>query len=203
MSSVSNLKQHTETELLEGLRAGDEGCARQLVEAHAGRMLAVARRFLDDEDAAQDAVQDAFASAFAAIDRFRGDSALGTWLHSILVNAALKRVRADRRRHEISLDDLMPVFDGNGCRLEPLQGRILPVDQLLERQEVRDGVRKAIACLPEGYRAVVLLRDIEGYNTDEAAAALSISVGALKVRLHRGRAALKRLLEPLLEEGMS
>jgi len=166
-------------------------------------MLAVARRFLDDEDEAKDAVQEAFAAAFAAVEAFRGDSALGTWLHRIVVNSALKRVRALRRRAETELDDLMPVFDDEGHRLESLHGPVVPADQLIERKETSERVRQAIARLPEGYRAVVLLRDIEGYTTEEAARALGISPGATRVRLHRGRAALKRLLEPLLDGEVS
>jgi RNA polymerase sigma-70 factor (ECF subfamily) len=191
----------SDTELLKGLRAGEEESASQLVRSHAGRMLAVARRFLSDEHEAQDAVQEAFASAFKAIGRFRGDSSLGTWLHRIVVNAALKRVKAKEQRAETGLDDLLPVFDQANCRLEPLQGTFVAVEQLMAQQETRKRVRGAIAMLPDSYRAAILLRDIEGYNTSEAAEKLKISPGALKVRLHRGRSALKRLLEPILEEG--
>ena len=190
----------SDADILRGLRAGDEDCARQLVSAHAGRMLATARRFLSNEQAAQDAVQDAFTSAFKAVGRFRGDSSLGTWLHRIVVNAALKHVQAEKRRSETGLDELLPVFNRAGCRLEPLQSPLVPVDQLLAQREVRSRVREAIAVLPEIYRATILLRDIEGYSTKEAAEALGISPGTLKVRLHRGRSALKRLLEPLLEQ---
>lgn len=199
--SVMKKQPLSDSELLRGLRAGEEDCASQLVRTHAGRMLAVARRFLSDEHEAQDAVQEAFASAFKAIGRFRGDSSLGTWLHRIVVNAALKRVKELEQRAETDLDSLLPLFDQAACRLEPLQGPLVPVDRLLAQQETRKRVRGAIARLPDSYRAAILLRDIEGYSTNEAAEKLGISPGALKVRLHRGRSALKRLLEPILEEG--
>ena len=191
-----------EAELIAGVRAGDERSARHLVEQHAGRMLAVAGRFLDDGQEAEDAVQDAFASAFASIDRFRGDAGLGTWLHRIVVNAALKRLRAAQRRVDSAgdVDHLMPVFNEADERLEALSSPIAPADRLLERKEIRELVRESIGRLPESHRAAILLRDIEGYSTQETAEALDLTTGAVKVRLHRARAALKRLLEPYLEE---
>lgn len=159
-------------------------------------MLAVARRFLDDERDAQDVVQEAFGSAFAAKEGFRGDSAIRTWLHRIVVNAALKRLRTNQRRAETDFDELMPLFDEAGLRLEALHLPLVPADELIEQAEVRERVRGAIGQLPETYRTAIMLRDIEGYSTQEAAEALEISLSALKVRLHRGRMALKKLLEP-------
>ena len=191
------MKTLSDAEILWGLRAGDEDCASQLVRSHAARMLAVARRFLNNEQSAQDAVQDAFASAFEAIGRFRGDSSLGTWLHRIVVNAALKHIQAEKRRAETGLDDLLPLFDRADCRLEPLHSPLVPMERLLAQRGIRRHVRGAIAVLPDSYRAAILLRDIEGYSTNEAAEKLGISPGALKVRLHRGRSALKRLLDSL------
>lgn len=87
------------------------------------------------------------------VGRFRGDSALGTWLHRITVNGALKRLRAEKMRAETELDGLMPVFDGSGCRIESLPAQLVPLEQLVEQREVREQVRAAISRLPESYRA--------------------------------------------------
>src|SRR5262245_61828744 len=108
-----------EAGLLEGLRAGDESAYEALVRRHAGRLLAVARRFLACQADAADAVQDAFLSAFRALGSFREGSALGTWLHRIVVNACLSKLRARRRRPETSLD-LLPAFDESGRHAAPV-----------------------------------------------------------------------------------
>lgn len=187
-----------ERELLEGLQRGDDKCAEILVRTHAAALLHLANRYIDDEAEAKDAVQEGFAAAFLAIGRFRGESGLGTWLHRIVVNICLKKIRRREQIPEESLDALLPVFDARQCRIEPLR-TVADPETLLERKETRDLVRRLIAELPESYRVVLLLRDIEGYSTREAAEVLGISEGSLKVRLHRARAALKTKLEPVLE----
>ena len=100
--------------LLDGLRRGDDHAFATLVRQHAGRMLATARRLLRDGDEAEDAVQEAFVSAARAIGGFAGDSKLSTWLHRIVVNTALMRLRSRRRRREEPIDDLLPRFDAAG-----------------------------------------------------------------------------------------
>lgn len=186
-----------EPELLEGLRRGDDKCAETLVRTHIAALLQLANRYLDDEEDSKDAVQEGFAAAFRSIDKFRGEAGLGTWLHRIVVNICLKKIRCRERKPEESLDALLPVFDARMCRIELLR-TVADPEILLERKETRRLVRRMIAELPESYRTVLLLRDIEGYSTREAAEAIGISEGSLKVRLHRARAALKTKLEPVL-----
>ena len=183
--------------LLEGLRAGDESAYETVVRRYAGRMLAVARRFLTCEADAADAVQDAFMSAFRALGSFREGSALGTWLHRIVVNACLSKLRARRRRPETSLD-LLPAFDESGRHAVPVPPRSPHAEDALAREETRAQVRACIDRLPESYRTVLLLRDIEALDTEEAARALGTTPGAVKVSLHRARQALRRLLEPVM-----
>jgi RNA polymerase sigma-70 factor, ECF subfamily len=147
-------------------------------------MMAVARRFLGDTDDAADAIQDAFISAFRAMGSFEGTSRLGTWLHRITVNACLMKLRGRRRGRLVPLDDShAPV-----CR---------PEDDCLRRAEVAERVRACIDRLPPAYRTVIRLRDIEGVGTAEAAGRLGTNEGAVKVRLHRARQALKALLGPI------
>jgi RNA polymerase sigma-70 factor (ECF subfamily) len=159
-------------------------------------MLVVARRYLRSEDDARDAVQEAFVSAFRAIDRFEGGSLLSTWLHRIVVNAALMKLRTRKRKPEESIDDLLPGFLENGHLADPTPGWRAPADELLEGDENRRIVREAIEGLPEGHRTVLLLRDIEGFDTEQAAEKLGITTGAVKTRLHRARLALRGQLEP-------
>jgi RNA polymerase sigma-70 factor (ECF subfamily) len=186
-----------EADLLGALRRGEERAFTELVRANTGRMLAVARRILKNDDEAHDATQEAFLQAFRAIDRFQGEAQLSTWLHRITVNACLMRLRQKRRHPEASIEELLPTFDDTGHRVEV--GAPEWTDDVLGRMEqVQLGkvVRDAIDRLPENFRCVIVLRDIEGLSTEEAAQSLGIRPEAAKMRLHRARQALRTLLEP-------
>lgn len=186
-----------ERRLLERLRAGDEAAFEVLVRANTGRLLAVARRLLPTEEDAREAVQEAFLSAFRSLPRFEGGSKLSTWLHRITVNAALMRLRTRRRKPEESLDAFLPSFLEDGHHAEVFSTWPEPADRALERAEVQAMVRAQVERLPESYRTVLVLRDIEGMDTEEVAAALGMTTNAVKMRLHRGRQALRTLLEPM------
>ena len=164
-------------------------------------MLAVARRMLRHEEEARDAVQEAFLLAFRGLPRFAGQSRLGTWLHRIVVNAALMRLRSRRARPEESIEPLLPSFMEDGHATRSYREWPESADRLLERAEVRSLVRTAIDRLPPTYRTVLLLRDIEEIDTAEVAALLEISANAVKIRLHRARQALRELLDPHLRQG--
>jgi RNA polymerase sigma-70 factor (ECF subfamily) len=182
--------QPADATLLSDVLAGDkEACAR-LVDQHSGRMLAVARRFLRCEEDCADAVQDAFLSAFRSLNSFKGNAQLGTWLHRIVTNVCLMKLRSQSRRHGVPLDDLLPTF--NDVRPSEL------ADHSLDRAETQARVRACIEQLPDSYRKVVLLRDIEECDTDQTARLLGITPAAVKTRLHRARQALRAMLEPFV-----
>lgn len=147
-------------------------------------------------EAARDAVQDAFLSAFRGIQRFDGQAQLSTWLHRIVVNAALMRIRSRQRRPEQSIEPMLPVFAEDGHHITTVVSWTEPGEHVLERKQTRALVRAAIADLPESYRAVLLLRDIEKLSTKEAADQVGISENALKLRLHRARQALATVSAP-------
>src|SRR5688572_6276798 len=187
-----------EGELLARLRSGDDAAYELLVRAYGGRMLAAARRILAREEDAQDAVQEAFLSAFRAIERFEGQSRIGTWLHRIAINSALMKLRRLDRRTERTVDELLPTWgeDGGFTRLpepwtEAADGEVL-------RDEARDVVRSKISELPDPYRIALTLRDIEGLSNEELADTLGVTVNAAKIRVHRARQALRTLLDPYM-----
>jgi RNA polymerase sigma-70 factor, ECF subfamily len=183
--------------LLAGLRAGDPRAFEQVVRQHTNRMLAVAGRFLGGNDAdAQDAVQDAFVSAFKALPNFSGSSSLGTWLHSIVVRASLMKLRTRRRHPETPIEDLLPRYLPDGHRANPGPAWCGATDELAQRTESREIVRRCIDQLPESYRTVLLLRDIEEYDTETTADLLGTNSNVVKTRLHRARQALRTLLDP-------
>ncbi len=203
MSSADAPKLPTEIDeptLVARLRAGDEAAYETFVRLHGGRMLSVARRFLGNDDEARDAVQDAMVSAFRSIDRFEGTAKISTWLHRIVVNAALMRLRRRKRRPEESLEDVLPRFRDDGHRvLADDEWRVSPAIAV-EREEVQVLVRKAIEELPETYRNVLLLRDIEQLDTAEVSQLLGVTENAVKIRLHRARQALRAKLAPTMRE---
>ena len=161
--------------------------------------IAVARRIVADHALAEDCVQEAFVNAFGKIGEFEGRSSLKSWLHRIVVNQALMKLRSRRSRGEAPIDDLMPEFDENACRIEGPWQHLATPDEVLEREDRRAIVQAKIQDLPDSYRMVLQLRDIEELTTREVAEALGLSEANVKVRLHRARSALKKLLEPLLK----
>ena len=194
-AGAADVAEHT---LLDGLRAGHEPAFADLVTHYGGPMLAVARRILGNEEDARDCVQDALISAAGKIEKFEGRSKLSTWLHRIVVNSALSQLRARARRPEQSIEPLMPEFSMMGCRIERPEDDYLSLDDVIDKTKVGSVVRDAIEQLPESYRIVLLLRDIEEFSVRETAELLETSEGAVKTRLHRARSALKLLLEPVL-----
>jgi RNA polymerase sigma-70 factor (ECF subfamily) len=187
-----------DVELLARIRAGDESACEALVRQHSGRMLVVARRLLRTEEDSADAVQDAFLSAFRSLEGFEGNSALGTWLHRIVVNVCFMRLRARSRSREVRIDDLLPTFDQEGHHSHPVRAWEDEALTRLTRAESRAHVRACIDRLPDSFREVVVLRDIEELDTEQTAQYLGINPGAVKTRLHRARQALRTLLEPVV-----
>lgn len=190
----------SDAELVNGMRAGDQHACEAVVRRFGPRMLATARRLLQREQDAQDAVQDAFLSAFRNIGSFAGKAQLGSWLHRIVVNAALMKLRSRRRRKERSIDELLPTYGECGSMSDHVQSWRLTYDKAVEKRETRQLVRASIEELPASYRAVLLLRDIEQLNTEETAEALDITPSAVRTRLHRARQALKSLLDDHMTE---
>ncbi len=155
---------------------------------------------LRDEEDARDCVQEALLSAHRALGDFEGRARLGTWLHRIATNAALMRLRKRRTQQEEPFEEGLPSFDRFGNRLGPERSNALSPEELLQRADARKRVWEALDALPESYRTVLLLRDIEGFSTRETAEWLETTEGGVRVRLHRARSALKERLRPLFAE---
>jgi len=175
-----------ESVLIEELQAGSEPAFEFLVATQRERMHAVARRFLSEDEDARDAVQDAFLAAYRGIDRFEGQARLSTWLHRVVVNACLMKLRSRRRKPEQSLDE--------GATEKLVSHFAEDAHVMLEGHEKIVDVRDAILTLPEHHRRVLVLRDLEERDTRETAKVLAISPAAVKTRLHRARAALRTRL---------
>jgi RNA polymerase sigma-70 factor (ECF subfamily) len=190
-----------EAALLARMQAGDGNAFEACVRIYGGRLLLVARRMLRNEEDADDAVQEVFLSAFKGISQFKGQSQLGTWLHRIVVNAALGRLRSRRRHPEKSIESLLPHFGEGEHQIDPpVEWKATP-EMAVQNRETRELVQRSIGELPESYRIVLLLRDIEGLATEETAKILDTSTAVVKTRLHRARQALRSLLDPHFRRG--
>ena len=193
--------EHDDPQLVAALRAGDLTAFETIVREHARPLLAVARRLLRNDDDAREAVQDAFVSAFRSCGRFEGSSRISTWLHRIVVNACLMRLRTQRRRVEVSIDDWLPRFLPDGHHEASFIDWSNAAHALIEQEETCALVRRCIDQLPDSYRTVLLMHDIEGIPVHEVATALDISSNAVHIRLHRARQALRTLLDPVFLRG--
>jgi RNA polymerase sigma-70 factor (ECF subfamily) len=173
------------------LREGEAGAFDDIVERHGPRVYGFATRMCRSAEDARDVFQETFVAAFRSLEAFRGESRLATWLFRIAANACLKMRRrgvAEPARH-LSLDELLPGDDAASRRAPPETP-----EAALDRAVLRDALELALAELPASYRAVVILRDLEGLSSEETAEALGLAVPAVKSRLHRGRLFLRRHL---------
>lgn len=189
----------SEAALLQRLRSGDDAAFEQLVRELTPRLLTVAGRITRSRADAEDVVQEAFLSAFSALADFDGRSALSTWMHRIVVNAALTRARRTAARRTVPIDDLLPTFSNGRHATRPEPWRAVTGESDLD-PSLRESLRAALEALPDEFRAVVMLRDMDGMPSADIAAALGISDALVRQRLHRGRQALIKLLAPSLKE---
>ena len=165
-------------QLVRGAQAGDQAAFEELVRRHADRLHAVVRRRVDSAHDADEVTQEAFLRAWRALDRFEGDAAFSTWLYRIAVNEAhRRRERHSSPRRETSLDQQA---------VEPREPRPGPAGEA-EHNALRTALEGAIAELHPDLRAPLVLRDIEGLTTAEAAAVMQLGEAAFKSRLHRAR----------------
>jgi RNA polymerase sigma-70 factor (ECF subfamily) len=178
-----------EAELIAGARAGDPAAERGLYEAHVDRVYRLAYRFAGDADLARDFTQDTFIRAFERLDDFRGESQFATWLHAIAVSVALNGLRDVKRRRmrETGLEEGHEVAT-MGREAEP---------------DLKRRLKVAIDALPEGYRTVFVMHDVEGYTHEQIGKVLGVESGTSKAQLSRARAKLRVALADFAGESAS
>ena len=169
---------------------GDPLAERQIYDSHVERVYRLAYRLAGDDELARDFTQETFIRAFQRLGDFRGESALGTWLHTICVSVALNGMRSVKklRTRQTGLDEALAVGGGSRREAEP---------------DLKERLARAIEALPEGYRAAFVMHDIEGYTHEEIAHALGIQPGTSKAQLSRARAKLREALKDFAGEWVS
>ncbi len=182
------MKQAEEQALIEGFRRGDYDSFEKIVGAHERKIYNLALRMLGNPDDAKDILQDTFMKVYDHLDKFRGDAKLSTWIYRIAMNEALMKIRREKGKM-VSIDTFR-VSEGETRALDIVDWAERPLDKLLTK-ELGEEMDAAVGKLPEEYRAVFLLRDVEGLSNAEIAKVLEISVPAVKSRLHRARLFLR------------
>jgi RNA polymerase sigma-70 factor, ECF subfamily len=195
---AGTIEGRDEAQMIAKILAGESQLFHELIRPYERRVYVMALSFLHNEADAEDAAQEAFLKAFRNLSSFRGEAKFGTWLVSITLNEARSRIRS---RNTIKMESLDEPADDQGHISPALlrDWKEIP-SEALERKEVRLLLQQAITALPLIYREVFQLRDIEQLSVNEAAAALGISIAAVKVRLHRARMMLQKKLAPELKQ---
>ena len=174
-----------EADLIARVRAGEPAAERELYDANVDRVYRLAYRLAGDDDLARDITQDTFIRAFERLHEFRGEARLSTWLHSIALSMALNaRRKVKRLRREVDLEEGMDVA-GTFREAEP---------------DLKQRMAAAIDALPEGYRTVFVMHDVEGFTHEEIGGALGVETGTSKAQLSRARAKLRTALTEFAEE---
>lgn len=186
-----------EQHLLERAKQGDYNAFMQLIEPHEKRLYNLALRITGSREDAEDVLQDTLLSALEHLHDFRGDAAFGTWLYRIAMHNAFRILRKRRGNESVSLEELIAEKVDEGEDVIPHPEFIAEwrdPAEVAEENELKRILEEAIQQLPESYRAVFLLRDVEGLSTKEVADILGISEGNVKVRLLRARLKLREIL---------
>lgn len=189
-----------EAGMITSILAGETQLYHELIRPHERSVYMMALSYMKNEADAEDVAQEAFLKAFRALESFRSEAKFGTWLISITLNEARNRLR---RKNAVPMDSLDVPADEEGAVSPALlrDWREVP-SEALERGEIRSLIASAVESLPEIYRCVFVLRDVEELSVNETAEALHLSVPAVKVRLHRARMMLQKQLAPQLQTAL-
>src|SRR5208283_2193036 len=193
-------RQH-EAELIRRILGGEADLFHELIRPYEKMVYVTIFTILRNETEAEDAAQEVMINAFRHLKSFRGDSKFSTWLITIAMNEGRQRLRKIKRAAEDSLEDTIEEPEGDFTPAFLTDWREIPLEAL-ERKELRQKLRQAVETLPKIYREVFVLRDLQEMNQEETAAALGITITAVKVRLHRARMMLQKILVPYLKESV-
>src|SRR5271154_4510233 len=196
MSTIQSVagenEQHPDVALIERVRAGDTAAYDTLVHKYERQIFRIAQHITQNREDAEDVMQDAFLKAFQKLDQFQGNSKFYTWLVRIAVNESLMRLRKRRTSKTVSIDEDLETEEGSVPR--DLADWAPNPEQNYNQAELGEILRKTIQGLPQGFRIVFVLRDVEGLSTEETAETLGLSIPAVKSRLLRARLQLRERL---------
>ena len=193
-------KVDPDNDLIEAVQANEETAFSNLVERYERALFNFGIKMCGETSDAEDMVQETFINIFRYLNSFRRETKFKNWVYRIAASVCIKKKRRSKfaPEKELSLDDFLPPDEAMVEKQVPLWAA-LPLDQVLN-QELKDQLQQAILTLPEKYRVVLVLRDVEGFSSEEAAQILNLTVSNVKVRLHRARLFLKEQLKSYFDE---
>jgi len=195
---MTSTEPHSDEDLVQLAKSGDGGAFPELVKRYSRRIFRVARNITNHDEDSEDVLQETFMKAYTHLETFQGNSKFYTWLVRIAMNEALMKLRKRRTGKLVSLDEELSTGDDTMVReIAVWEGN--PED-LYSQDELREILDKTIASLPEGFRTVFVLRDVEELSTEETAEALELSIPAVKSRLLRARLQLREKLTRLFKK---
>jgi RNA polymerase sigma-70 factor (ECF subfamily) len=198
-TTTGAMKERNEAELIARILGGEKELFHELIRPYERMLYLTALSIVKNETDAEECAQDAVVNAYRNLAKFRGDSKFSTWLVTIVVNEARQKLRKAKRAKEDSLDEVLQGEEEEYAPAPLTDWREIP-SEALERKELRETLQKAVSDLPDIYRQVFTLRDLQEMNVADTAKALGVNENIVKVRLHRARMMLQKSLAPYLKK---
>ena len=189
-----------EEQLVKNLQAGEVDSFEQLANLYQKKIYALSFNLTRNAMDSEDVTQEVLLTLFRKIHTFQGRSAFSSWVYRITLNATYMKLRSRKKEQSISIEELLPSFNGSGFQQEKIQDWSENTESLLFDNEVRETIQKAVSLLPDKERIVFLLRDVEGLSTENVSEVLELTVPAVKSRLHRARLFLRKKLANYFDE---
>jgi RNA polymerase sigma-70 factor (ECF subfamily) len=184
--------RRTDVELVKGVLVRQDDCFEELIERYASKVLNLALRITRCQEDAEEILQEVFITVLTKVQSFEHKAQFSSWLYRVTMNASFMKIRSRNRRRSVSLEDVEPSIKQNwvGNRTE-----LYDIDFMSSRHELRGAIQAAVDKLPEEYRAIFILRDIDGMSNEMVSRVLQLSVPAVKSRLHRSRLLMRQQLK--------
>ena len=197
-SDTPQLEDLSDEDLVERAQQGEYAAYEEIVRRYQDKAFRLAYSLMKDESDAQDVVQEAFLNMYRKLDTFEGKSQFGSWMYRVVTNAALMRLRKQKRRSEVQVEDEEAELSEDKYYVTSVPEWRVRADEAAENKELRAKIIEAVDELPPKYQTVFLLREVEGLSLKEIADVLDMSVGGIKSRLHRARLHLRATLDSYL-----
>lgn len=191
-------KKLTDVEVVNQFKAGAVEAFEEIISRYESKVMSLALRFTRNQEDAEEVMQDVFTTVYRKIDGFRGQSAFSSWLYRIVVNAAFMKLRKRKQNQTVSMDDLSPAIKQYCIDKDAFSGSYS--QNVAVSHEMQAVIQCAVNRLPDQYRAVFVLRDVDGLSNQETGEILNLSIPAVKSRLHRSRIMLRKKLQRYYED---
>jgi len=198
--SEPNKGKAEEEQLVKNLQAGKADSFEQLANLYQKKIYALSFNLTRNAMDSEDVTQEVLLTLFRKIHTFQGRSAFSSWVYRITLNATYMKLRSRKKERSISIEELLPSFNGSGFQQEKIRDWSENTESLLFDNEVRETIQKAVSLLPDKERVVFLLRDVEGLSTENVSEVLELTIPAVKSRLHRARLFLRKKLANYFDE---